>query len=163
MDKVCSACGKTQPISEFISGINGRVTKNCESCRGPRRKSMRSVPKEERTRRHKEWRYSNGRTKEYMDNYNMQYHNGMNMEEFEKEVLLQGGTCKICSEPPTQGFDRLCIDHNHQTMQYRGLLCSKCNTAIGLLNENPDLFQKIHDYLEEGKRSSWILTPIKNT
>lgn len=161
MDKVCSQCGSTKDISHFTSGTNGRVTKCCEACREPRRRSMRKVPKEERTRRHKDWRYSNGRTKEYMDNYNMKYHNGMDIEEFNHINLAQGGKCKICESPPTQGFERLCIDHNHTTMQFRGLLCSKCNTAIGLLNENPDLFQKIHDYLEEGKKSTWILSPIK--
>lgn len=161
MDKICSACGALKDISHFTSGINGGITKNCEACREPRRRSMRKVPKEERAFRHQQWRYSNGRSKEYMNDYNMRYHNGISMEEFERVNLNQGGLCKICGSPPTQGFERLCIDHNHQTMQFRGLLCSKCNTAIGLLNENPELFQKIHDYLEEGRNSQWILKPIR--
>lgn len=161
MDKVCSGCGATKPIEDFISGINGRITKNCEACREPRRRSMRKVPKEVRAFRHKEWRHSNGRSKEYMDNYNMLYHNGMSMEEFKLEEAKQEGNCAICGKGRTEGFERLCIDHNHTTMQYRGLLCSKCNTAIGLLHENPDLFQKAHDYLEKGRESTWILKPIK--
>lgn len=161
MDKICSGCGGTKPIAQFMSGTNGRVTKMCEDCREPRRRSMRKVPKEERNRRHAEWRYSNGRTKAYMDNYNMKYHNGMDMQEFGKELDKQGGGCKICGDAPNGRSERLCIDHDHATMQFRGLLCNRCNTAIGLLRENPDLFQRAHDYLEEGKKSEWILTPIK--
>ena len=161
MDKQCSGCGARKTMEHFTSGINGKVTKLCEACREPRRRAMRKVPKEERAFRHKNWRYSNGRSKEYMDDYNMKYLTGMGMNEFIAENEKQQGLCKICNNPPTKGFQRLGVDHNHTTMQYRGLLCSKCNTAIGLLHEDAELFQKIHDYLEAGKRSTRILEPIK--
>ena len=161
MDKRCSGCGGLKDISHFTSGTNGKVTKMCEACREPRRRSMRKVPKEERTFRHQQWRYSNGRSKEYMADYNMRYHVGMGMEEFNLESATQEGLCKICQKPQTNGFERLCVDHDHETMQFRGLLCSKCNTAIGLLHEDPALFQRAHDYLEQGKTSARILQPIK--
>ena len=41
--------------------------------------------------------------------------------------------CAVCG-----GFDRLSVDHDHQTQQPRGVLCSRCNTAFGLLKEDPN-------------------------
>ncbi len=44
---------------------------------------------------------------------------------------------------------RLVIDHCHSTGAIRGLLCSNCNTAIGLLSDNPEIIRKAADYLEK--------------
>lgn len=53
--------------------------------------------------------------------------------------------CKICSST-----DRLCIDHDHNTLAVRGLLCMKCNTAIGMFNDRPELLLKAAAYLKDG-------------
>ena len=44
--------------------------------------------------------------------------------------------CLICQERAPAG-SRLVVDHNHDTGVVRGLLCSRCNTGIGLLGEDP--------------------------
>lgn len=41
---------------------------------------------------------------------------------------LQGGGCAICGRPPTTR--RLALDHDHRTMQVRGLLCFRCNSML---------------------------------
>jgi len=50
----------------------------------------------------------------------------------------QKNLCAICGLPETDyqqyGVKNLAIDHNHRTKKVRGLLCSKCNRALGLLN-----------------------------
>lgn len=43
----------------------------------------------------------------------------------------------------------LCIDHCHTTNKIRGLLCSNCNTALGLLNESPEKMNGLLDYLDK--------------
>ena len=40
------------------------------------------------------------------------------------------------------------VDHNHDTGEVRGLLCRKCNSAIGLLNEDPTVLFRAIDYIK---------------
>lgn len=53
--------------------------------------------------------------------------------------------CYICSSTK-----RLCIDHNHLTGEVRGLLCTKCNGAIGMFDDDPDKMSKAIRYLKDG-------------
>lgn len=60
----------------------------------------------------------------------------------------QNGVCKICGKPETmKGRKFLSMDHNHITGKIRGLLCYRCNLAIGLLFEDTTNLQKAIDYL----------------
>jgi hypothetical protein len=80
------------------------------------------------------------------------------MEPVQYEALLraQGYRCCICgvAEPqPTGeklvGHHRvLCIDHDHRSGAVRGALCHRCNTAIGLLKDDPALLRAAASYLE---------------
>jgi len=47
----------------------------------------------------------------------------------------QGGVCAICKK---KYHRRLHADHCHVTGKLRGLLCSKCNTGLGLYNDDAD-------------------------
>lgn len=77
-----------------------------------------------------------------------------------KHVMMyvqQRGLCAICRDPlrsartETNHVSGLVVDHNHETGKVRGLLCSRCNTAIGLLGDDPDYVQRAYLYLT-GKR-----------
>lgn len=68
-------------------------------------------------------------------------------EEYEEMLRLQNGLCIICFG--TNPGKRLFIDHDHETGKVRGLLCSKCNFAIGLLNNNILLIKRVIKYLEK--------------
>jgi len=65
----------------------------------------------------------------------------------------QEGCCAICGKPAELG-KRLHIDHDHETGEVRSLLCMPCNTAIGLLKENPIVIRQAADYIEAGGHSS---------
>lgn len=56
--------------------------------------------------------------------------------------------CEICG---MRGKKRngIVVDHNHETHKFRGWLCSNCNTALGLVNENTKTLQSMIDYLNE--------------
>jgi len=68
----------------------------------------------------------------------------LTLDAYDAMLEKQNGLCAICSQK-TQG--NLHIDHNHQTNEVRGLLCGKCNRAIGLLNDDVSLFVKAITYL----------------
>lgn len=69
---------------------------------------------------------------------------GLTKTEFENLLKSQAGRCAICGDVPEKALH---LDHNHQTNKIRGLLCSKCNTALGLLNDNPDTVEAAAVYL----------------
>lgn len=55
---------------------------------------------------------------------------------------LKIGPCEICKET-----HKLHFDHDHKTGQFRGWLCTKCNTSIGLMRENPEFLRAAIEYL----------------
>jgi hypothetical protein len=54
--------------------------------------------------------------------------------------------CAICGKSP-MGKRKLSVDHDHKTGRVRGLLCSKCNFAVGLLEDNPERAEALAGYL----------------
>jgi hypothetical protein len=68
----------------------------------------------------------------------------MTVEEYEFLVAVQGGVCAICGQAEKRGLH---IDHDHSSGLVRGLLCGRCNKAIGLLDENPARFESAKSYL----------------
>lgn len=56
--------------------------------------------------------------------------------------------CEICGQPESPNR-RLDIDHNHETNDIRGLLCSQCNIGIGYLLDKPELLRNAAEYLEK--------------
>lgn len=70
---------------------------------------------------------------------------GISVAQYEEMLARQGGLCAICRKPPTR--KRLYIDHCHTTLVVRGLLCQKCNHAIGLLGDDPALCEAAGRYL----------------
>lgn len=66
----------------------------------------------------------------------------------------QAGLCAICGNPehrhdPSGRVKRLAVDHNHATGAARGLLCQDCNTAIGLLSDDPHRASRAVAYLQK--------------
>jgi hypothetical protein len=60
----------------------------------------------------------------------------------------QNRCCAICNDPQEILARNLCVDHNHTTGEARGLLCDKCNFAIGYFKESRLLLEKAINYLD---------------
>lgn len=56
------------------------------------------------------------------------------------------GSCEICGVKPRGG---LVVDHDHKTGDYRGMICTSCNTGLG----------KLGDTLEGVMRAARYLSP----
>ena len=80
--------------------------------------------------------------------FSLKWRYGITPDDYQRMMEEQGGVCKICGNPPSGRF-ALSVDHDHRTQRVRGLLCGKCNFAIGHANDNPALLRKMAKYLEE--------------
>ncbi len=84
----------------------------------------------------------------WQNNLKIKY--GLTMEDYNKMLKKQGGTCVICRNGNNRR--KLCVDHNHKTGKVRGLLCDSCNFTIGHSKEDINLLKKAIKYLEEGTK-----------
>ena len=81
---------------------------------------------------------------------------GISLDDFETMLAMQDGCCAICGrEKPSDyksksGFFH--VDHCHRTGMVRGILCFRCNVAIGHLKDNAKLVRRALEYLL-GKQS----------
>ena len=69
----------------------------------------------------------------------------MTLEEFLALSEHQNSCCLICEKPS----ETLCVDHCHTSGTVRGLLCSLCNTGLGLLKEDRKILTNAVRYLEK--------------
>lgn len=98
------------------------------------------------TARAKKWRQKN-----YATNY--EYHRRRLRKQrgqLEAPSRSMPEACECCGN--LRGWDKwdaLQEDHNHATGAFRGWLCRRCNTGIGLLKDNIDLLLKAVAYLRK--------------
>lgn len=77
---------------------------------------------------------------------------GLSIEEYKDKLVSQGHACKICGAKTAQESNpnrEFAVDHCHITGKVRGLLCIKCNTGIGMFNDNTELLISAYNYLKE--------------
>ena len=87
---------------------------------------------------------------------------GISQAEYEEILEEQHGCCAICKRHHTE-FDRnLAVDHDHQTLEVRGLLCQWCNQRLLGRHRDPDLFRAAAEYLEK-PRKGWLVPKKKRT
>jgi len=72
---------------------------------------------------------------------------GITIADYEVMVEAQQGVCAICLEARPEERT-LHIDHDHESGAIRGLLCFRCNNALGDFREQFDIFQRAADYLD---------------
>lgn len=79
---------------------------------------------------------------------------GLTLEEYDKMFNLQHGLCAICGKQEeslnrwTKTPLNLAVDHNHETGEIRGLLCSSCNVGLGYFKDSIENLQRAIKYLK---------------
>jgi hypothetical protein len=71
---------------------------------------------------------------------------GITEARYQKILSRQEGRCAICGDL-ANGMS-LCVDHNHNTGEIRGLLCHACNVGIGKFDDDPNFLRRAIKYLE---------------
>jgi hypothetical protein len=80
--------------------------------------------------------------------YHLKTKHGITLAQYQLLVREQDGKCAICGETDING-KRLAVDHDHKTGKIRGLLCTKHNTALGLLGDDLAGVKRAYDYLRK--------------
>jgi hypothetical protein len=86
----------------------------------------------------------------------------MPLEQYNKIYDAQNGCCDICKRPQSEFKKAFAVDHDNITGENRGLLCSNCNSAIGLLNHNIETLNSATQYLNKYDTGHLILRRIIN-
>lgn len=154
-EKQCRKCGEVKPLLEFYAhrGTKDRRANYCRTCsqeiaREWRRNNAEKVRAQNRARTadpaarrrylmlQKAWR---------LRLY------GLTPERFEDLLDKQESCCAICGAVPadaeTEGSTGLAVDHDHETGEVRGLLCRRCNLALGYFQDDVALMAKAIAYL----------------
>lgn len=123
---VCSICG---PVDVKIRWRNGKMRTECRNkTRADGSRWMRDNP---------------SRKSKYRDQVRLSKY-GLTDEQYRELERRAGGECMICGK----AFEGVpCIDHCHKSGEVRGLLCSRCNFALGFLNDDPARALAAHFYL----------------
>lgn len=75
---------------------------------------------------------------------------GWSPTEYETTWYQQEGKCAICGcELGTSRYTKPAADHDHKTGKLRGILCTQCNTALGLMKDSPYRLESAIHYLEK--------------
>ena len=154
--KRCAKCGVVQPREDFYraSGTRDGLRGDCKSCFKARAKARYPLVRERNIARAQKWREDNlerfrenqrrmrntpeGKAKQRAGHLKRKY--GITIEQYESLLSRQGGGCAICGRKPRPDIS-LHLDHDHETGQLRGILCFRCNNALGDLDDDEALLQ----------------------
>jgi hypothetical protein len=60
---------------------------------------------------------------------------GITLQEYNELSAFQGHACAMCGIDEESNGKKFTVDHDHTTNEVRGLLCSRCNSALGILGD----------------------------
>jgi len=158
--KTCIECGKVKDVFAFEK--NGKYIRNqCRACRYIKnkeiqkryykKKSSQSGYREKENARLRKWRKDNP----FWDLGKLAKKFGYTKEQFSLLYNLlwerQQGKCAVCKKDLIKHGKDTHVDHNHKTMQVRGLLCPRHNLGIGLLDDSAELCSAAAEYLRMSK------------
>ena len=146
--RVCKRCGETKPLTDFYEMrgcVDGRRPA-CKVCVNLTWNAWRAA-NPERIKQTCARYYQNNKTRLLPKNREagLKSRYGLPFGSYDRMFDTQGGKCAICDEPHTRG--KLVVDHEHETGKVRGLLCYRCNNAIGFLGESHERIMRVIDYL----------------
>jgi hypothetical protein len=168
--KRCRICHETKPYDAFyaMKGMRDGYRSECKACNLAERAAKYAADPEMQIKarsRAKQWRVENrerfeATRKAYVDSgryaaslrrSHLKRTFGITQEQYERRLREQGGGCAVCQRPPKPGTS-LHVDHDHETGYVRGLLCFKCNAALGQLHDDLDRIERALTYVATKRR-----------
>jgi hypothetical protein len=90
--------------------------------------------------------FADNRDKQRESNLKTNY--GLTNEEYKTMFEEQQGCCKICGKHQSEFKKPLFVDHCHTGGEVRGLLCTKCNSMLGMADDNIAILKNAIEYLD---------------
>lgn len=106
--------------------------------------------KEKKAEQLRKWRKSNPESDK---NSRLKCLFGINLEKYNEMLASQNGVCKLCFKAEqdihhnSNKVISLAVDHCHSSKKVRGLLCGKCNKALGLIKDSQEWLVRASLYL----------------
>jgi len=93
--------------------------------------------------------YALNREKRREYEYRKKY--GLSVAEAEAQLAAQGHCCPICKAVLRLGKGKQggFVDHCHESGEFRGILCMRCNAGLGLFKHNPAFLRAAANYLKK--------------
>lgn len=149
--KKCTKCNSYKSTSNFYKRKASKDGLNhwCKSCHVSNNLKWTKENPE----------FVKNKKKTYYDKYPERIHNkelkykfNIDVNDYNEMLKSQNCKCAICGrEEMTKdrngNIRRMSVDHCHDTKKVRGLLCGKCNTALGLFEDNINSLEKAIEYL----------------
>jgi len=145
--KRCPRCEEVKPLSEWsirkTGKRKGHPAGRCKVCLAELNAIQRANRKPDHYVRH-----------ERPSKLRRQY--GIEPEDYDRILKNQDGKCAICGSADPKGrfykgrkLTFFPVDHDHVTGRVRGLLCSPCNRALGLMQDDIQRLLKAAEYLQK--------------
>jgi len=164
--KICSKCGNEKPLSEYYKKYDTKdgLKNHCKTCSKIQNKQQYLKNRENRLEKQCQYYLKNSehvkeygknwrkRNREYCKEYDLHRHYNLTKIEFEKILIDQNFKCAICNEILVPG-KQTHIDHCHNSMKVRGILCHRCNTGIGLFKESIYNLKEAIKYIEKHEKN----------
>lgn len=160
--RVCSKCKVEKPLSEYNPSKMHKQGRRpaCKECMNAARREKYKDPefRERMLTKSKAWSKENPFA--WRQAYLMRTYN-ITIDEYQTLYDAQGGVCALC-RLPEQIKTMLAVDHDHETGKVRGLLCFRCNTALGAFGDSVDGLKRAIAYLEgdilysQDEIASWL-------
>ena len=174
MNQTCRKCG----ASDWGTWGKIRARRRCRPCRAgekreQRQRNLKAARDYEKTWRDKnkdriksypsrdsritservrQWKRENPeRTKSNSRDRWLRRRFGISLQIYERLLNEQDGACAVCKDKKPQDKRALAVDHDHKTDEIRGLLCSQCNTGLGMFRDNPEYLRNAIAYLKNAK------------
>lgn len=145
MTKTCTKCLQTKPVLEFGRHRKAKdgLSWICKSCNKLHSKKWASENKDKVIAYRRKYRPIAVERRKWQLRLT-EY--GVTQEMFYDMLTDQNGRCKICCD---EFVKEPHVDHCHSTGRVRGLLCSRCNTALGLARDSTEILTRMIAYLSE--------------
>ena len=152
--KKCIRCNQEKTTSEFHkdSSAKSGLYAYCKECARAKTAAWKAADPE---RSRESQRRSREKRPEVYWAKNLRDHFGITVEQYQQMFDEQHGCCAVCGlaeteiHPKSNRLRRLAVDHCHDTGRIRGLLCNRCNRAIGLFRDSADVIRGAIAYLEK--------------